>query len=173
MHKIILPGLLLVSLVSIAWFGVSEDMRNAAQSHITALLDAPKESLKDTVKEAIIPEDPKEQREIIIQELKDTVTGIKYKSAIASGNITEEELYDFLRDAAGETAASTTLTRIREQSLDDLVDDTEDLLKDLEELNEKDSLPHELTEAAVKKLLEDSTTIDCEQLCPAPAQSTQ
>ncbi|MBI2640837.1 MAG: hypothetical protein HYW91_03055 [Candidatus Sungbacteria bacterium] len=149
MKKFILSTMLVIFTIAAGWYYTPIQIREKLTAFIGVAATRNTGEIKNFLADSVLPEDPKERRGVLIQELKKNIAEIKRQSDPKSAN-----------DKSPAAKAQTETTQ-------ELIGATEKALEELEKSNEDKPASQTVTERIVEIILPKSSSGggQCRQVC--------
>lgn len=146
MRKFILSTALLIFAVAVGWYYTPQNIRDQLTAFIGLAARRDTGEIKNFLADSVLPQDPKERRGVIIQELKKNVAELKRRSDPKS--------------AKEKTATPKVTTEA-------IIGASEKALGELEKSNDDKPVSQTITERIIEKILPKSSSGggQCRQVC--------
>lgn len=138
-------------MIALGWYYVPQNIRDGLTAFIGLAARRDTGEIKTFLADTVLPEDPKERREVLIQELKKNISEIKKKATAESGN---------------EKIISSHKGKVVTE-IDGLIGASEKALEELEKSNEDKPVSQTVTERVIETILQKSSSGggQCRQVC--------
>lgn len=149
MRKFILSTSLVLFLVAVGWYYTPPQIRDKISAFIGVAARRDTGEIKNFLADSVLPEDPKERREIIIQELKKNIAEIKRRSDPKSAK------------------EKSPASKVQSVTTEELIGASEKALDELEKSNEDNPTVQAITDRVLEIVVPGSSSgpKQCRQVC--------
>lgn len=149
MIRFFVGTLLVIAAVAAGWHYTPVNIKAQILGFVG--LAAPRREIKNFIEDVVLPADPEERREVLIQELKKNVGELK-RRAVRSGAIEADA------PAAGQDAGSPALAKA---STEKVIGGAEKLIEELEKSSGDKSVGGQIIERIIDRVLRVSEPVEC------------
>lgn len=146
MRKFILSATLLVSAIAVGWYYAPQNIRDQLTAFIGIAARRDTGEIKNFLQDSVLPQDPKERRGVLIQELKKNIAELKKRS-----------------DPSG-TKEKIAAPNVKTEAI---IGASEKALDELDKSNEDKPVSQTITERIIEKILPKGSSGggQCRQVC--------
>lgn len=148
MKRIVISTIFTFIALASGWYFVPNNIKSKTLAFVGAAVEHDSGEIKNIFKDAVLPENPEEKREILIQELKKNLKEIK-EAAILPPFANQK-----LKSAG--PPDKNIASKIKE-----LISSSESAIEKLEEANDDKSVIEKITERVIEIILPDKETDEC------------
>lgn len=149
MRRFIFSAVLMLLMVATGWYYAPQNIRDQLTAFIGIATRRDTGEIKNFLTDSVLPQDPKERREVIIQELKKNVAELKRRS-----------------DPKKEKAKAAD-PKVQTLTMEEIIKSSEAALDELEKSNEDKPVSQTITERIIEKILPKGSSGggQCRQVC--------